>query len=268
MPVVSEMRHPSGFKFATERFIALRRDVHKGSWSEIAARVKNLRGKRPRARHVANTHRKFSSPHGRCLTKYHKCGPKPSKVSKGAAKFLVENLLQLRRDCACTSSVLQHLLAEERQVKISCSWIRKLLRENGYEWLTKKQKRQYTPHARRKRLAWAKAVLRLSVPELRKKLSLAMDGTILAMPPTDPTDRLNFCKHGEECMWRKASESCIPQLAGEDWYGKQVPATRAVPLWGWVLARWVLCGDFPSQEEARLVRMGKVCPCWQVSLCD
>ena len=97
------------------------------------------------------------------------------------------------------------------------------------------------------------------MPELRKKLSLAMDGTILAMPPTDPTDRLNFCKHGEECMWRKASESCIPQLAGEDRYGKQVPANRAVPLWG---------GCSQGGFSVVTFHRKKVCTCWQVSLCD
>ena len=33
-------------------------------------------------------------------------------------------------------------------------------------------------------------------------------------------------------MWRKPSESFLPKLAGDDDYPKQVPLSRAVPLWG------------------------------------
>jgi hypothetical protein len=33
-------------------------------------------------------------------------------------------------------------------------------------------------------------------------------------------------------MWRKSKEACKPELAGEGTYSHQVPAGRAVPMWG------------------------------------
>ena len=59
-----------------------------------------------------------------------------------------------------------------------------------------------------------------------------MDGVVLARPPTDPTERMNFCKYGETYIWRKPSERCSPELAGDGDYGNQVPLARAVPMWG------------------------------------
>ena len=74
--------------------------------------------------------------------------------------------------------------------------------------------------------------MRLSNAALKEKLSFAMDGVILGMPPRDHTERWNYCKYGTEFMWRKPSESFQPELAGDDAYGKQVPQARAIPLWG------------------------------------
>ena len=51
-------------------------------------------------------------------------------------------------------------------------------------------------------------------------------------PPTDSTERLNYCRHGEAHMWRKANETFSAQLAGDDDYNNQVPLARAVPMWG------------------------------------
>ena len=59
-----------------------------------------------------------------------------------------------------------------------------------------------------------------------------MDGVVLARPPTDPTERMKFCKYGETYIWREPSERCSPELAGDDDYGNQVPLARAVPMWG------------------------------------
>ena len=72
----------------------------------------------------------------------------------------------------------------------------------------------------------------MSGPALRQKLSMAMDGVVLSMPPADLTERLNFCRHGEERIWRKASEAFSPMLSGDTDYGNQVPLARAVPMWG------------------------------------
>jgi len=33
-------------------------------------------------------------------------------------------------------------------------------------------------------------------------------------------------------MWRKTRETNLPSLAGDDEYMKQVPLSRAIPLWG------------------------------------
>ena len=116
----------------------------------------------------------------------------------------------------------------------------------------------------RQRLKFAKGVLALSKAQLREKLSLAMDGVVLAMPPTDPTARMNFCRSGEEFMWRKPSEAFSPQLSGDDEYKNQVPLNRAVPLWGGLSS-----GGFASvvfhktkklnkREWARAVKAGKL----------
>jgi hypothetical protein len=74
----------------------------------------------------------------------------------------------------------------------------------------------------------------MSAAKLRERLSLAMDGVVLTMPPSPATDRWNFCKYGETQIWRKPSESASPELAGNDDYGNQAPLSRAVPLWGGV----------------------------------
>eukprot|EP00973_Karenia_brevis_P035096 4842249-Karenia_brevis.AAC.1 len=63
-------------------------------------------------------------------------------------------------------------------------------------------------------------------------MALAMDGVVLSIPPSDPTERLNHCKCGDTHMWRKPSEAIHPQLAGDDEYAKQVPLSRALPMWG------------------------------------
>eukprot|EP00973_Karenia_brevis_P045833 6348461-Karenia_brevis.AAC.1 len=102
----------------------------------------------------------------------------------------------------------------------------------GYKWLPKSQKRLYDKETREARVAFARRVLSLTKAQLREKLSMAMDGVILAMPPRDPTDRFNFCRCGDDHIWRKHNESLSPLLAGADEYGKQVPMARAVPMWG------------------------------------
>jgi hypothetical protein len=84
------------------------------------------------------------------------------------------------------------------------------------------------------RLAFAKKVAALSAAQLRERLSLAMDGVVLGLPPTNPIDRENYCRHGDAHMWRKRSEAANPDLAGGSKYGDQLPLARALPLWGGV----------------------------------
>ena len=59
-----------------------------------------------------------------------------------------------------------------------------------------------------------------------------MDGAIFGCAPSDPTARANHCRIGDTHMWRKRGEIASPELAGDDHYGKQVPLSRAVAVWG------------------------------------
>ncbi|CAE8704661.1 unnamed protein product [Polarella glacialis] len=98
---------------------------------------------------------------------------------------------------AAAAASLQELLQERARLwKIQkCGRSRKapkVLTRNGYFWLTRAQKRKYSPDVTAQRLPFAKAVLRMSKAQLR---------------------------------------AASPDLAGNDAYGKQVPLCRAVPLW-------------------------------------
>ena len=232
MPVVSEVVHPHGFSFPTQRQIVVRRDVHKEKWADIAAKVTNLEGMTPLPRHVANTYRKFSRRQGRVRTKYAKCGRKPWKVTKEIEAYVVKRLTELRAECVCASTTLQADVARQKSVQLSTSCIRKVLQKHGYRWLPKRQKKKYTAEVRKLRLAFARKVLSWSLKQFRERLSFAMDGVVLGLPPRDPTDRLNFCRYGDDHMWRKPSEAFSPGLAGADEYAKQIPHARALPLWG------------------------------------
>ena len=232
MPVISEVVHPRGLSFATQRRIVLLRDVHKMPWPAITKKVRNLKNQKPGQRTVERCYRAFSRRAGRVRTKYDKCGQKAHKVTAKVEAFLVKKLRRLRTKTVCTSRTLQHAAAREKGVKLCVSWVRKLLTKKGYKWLPKRQKRKYSASAKKVRVAFAKKVVALGPAALRRRLALAMDGVVLSLPPADPTDRLNFCRQGGERMWRKPSEGLSPALAGDDPYGKQVPLSRAVPFWG------------------------------------
>eukprot|EP00973_Karenia_brevis_P089186 12367277-Karenia_brevis.AAC.1 len=204
-----------------QRKVVIRREVYHETWPEIAKQVRDLRGKVPTPRLVADYYRRFSTRHGRVLSKYKNCGRKPYKVTKEVEKHLLQTLKKLRCKMVCTSTTLQLDLAQKKGVRLSVSWIRKVLVRNGYKWLPKCQKRKYDQKARAARVAFARHVLSLSKAQLREKLSMAMDGVVLAMPPRDPTERFNFCKYGEDHIWRKGNEALSPLLAGADEYGKQ-----------------------------------------------
>ena len=230
--VVSERYDPKGLSFAAQRTVVVRRDVHEETFPEIAKQVKDLSGKKPTPRLVADYYRRFSAKAGRVRSQYHKCGRKAFKVTKEVEAYLCKRLKALRRTCVCTSQTLQLDLAKAKKVRLSLPWIRKILRKHGFRWLPKRAKKKYDAETKAQRLAFAKHVVSLTVAQLKEKLSFAMDGVILSIPPSDPVARYNFCRHGETHVWRKASEAMDPDLAGADEYGKQVPLTRAVPLWG------------------------------------
>ena len=226
MPVVSEMVHPKGFDFATQRQIVLLREVRKLKWEDIAKQVKNLQGENPLPRLCANYYHEFSRRLGRRRARYDRCGNKPSKVTPQVEQFLVKQLKALRRTCVCTSTTLQQVLARDMGVKLTDRYVRKLLQKKGYRWLPRRQKRVYSTIQKAERLKFAKHVVSLSKAQLREKLSLAMDGVVLGIPPADPTDRMNFCRYGDEYMWRKRSEAFQPELAGQDSYGSCIPRMK------------------------------------------
>jgi transposase len=141
--------------------------------------------------------------------------------------------LQLRKQSICTSTVLQRELAQEKQVELDTSTIRKVLGRQGFKWLPRAQKPKYDKNAKKARLKFANYILRMTVKKLREWLSFAMDGVILTIPPsTDDVARENYCRFGDTHMWRKPEESASPELAGDDPFGKQVPIGRAIPIWG------------------------------------
>ena len=91
-----------------------------------------------------------------------------------------------------------------------------------------------------------------------------MDGTIIAMPPTDPTDRLTFCRRGESCIYRKTSESFKDELADDDTYSNQIPLSRAIPLWGgcseggFAVVAIHSRKKFNGKEWSQVVKQGKL----------
>ena len=206
MPVVQEVRHPRSLDFANERKVVLLRDIQGCSWDSIRRQVRNLRGHMPSVSLLKRVHKGFKQTLGRRPYKYQNCGRRPSKSTKAVQKFLVQRLLALRLQCVCTSLTLQRELLSKKGVHLDASSIRKVLRKHGYHWLPKAQKRKYSAPRRAERLRFARAVVQLSRARLREKLSFSMDGVILALPPRDPTDRANYCAHGDGHMWRQRGE--------------------------------------------------------------
>ncbi|CAE8587989.1 unnamed protein product [Polarella glacialis] len=223
MPVISEVVHPLSLNFENQRKVILLRDVKKQSWDDVRKQVRNLKGKKPTVKLLRRVYKNFSKKKGRVVYKYKKCGRKPWKVTKGVESFLLRRLKALRCESICTTTVLQRELVNEKGVDLEASTIRKVLTRNGYFWLTRAQKRKYSPDVTAQRLAFAKAVLRMSKAQLRERLSLSLDGVVLSMAPKDPLERQNWCAHGDTHMWRKRCEAASPDLAGNDAYGKQVP---------------------------------------------
>ena len=139
-------------------------------------------------------------------------------------------LVALRKKTICTSTTLQRLLAQEKNIKVSDSGIRKALLSMGYRWLPRAQKRKYSNADMKARLAFAKKVVRMGARKLKGHMAIAIDGVVLAAPPRNATDRENHCKHGESHMRRQKNEAACPDLAGEDPFAKQIPMSRALPL--------------------------------------
>ena len=266
MPMVSQMQHPQSLDFPNQRKAYRLRTDEGLSYAKIAELVVNLRGEASTAECVRRAIQAFSVKKGMSVYKYSKCGRAPWKLTKDAQAFLIRKLLSLRKKSICTSTTLQKALAEEMSIKVSDSTVRKFLLKKGSKWLPRAQKRQYSDDDKKKRLAFAKKVIRLGAKGLKDTMSMAMDGVVLAMPPTDPTDRENHCKHGESHMWRKPGEAAHPDLAGEDPFAKQLPLARSVPLWGGISHHGVAeilihkTKKCSVDEWATAIRKGKMMP--------
>ena len=251
MPLVSEMQHPRSLSFAAQRQVVLLRDTQHLAFAAIAARVRNLVGERPSKNLVREVYRDFARPTGHVQYNYRKCGRGRVKVTKTVTQHLEQLLLRQRRQGPCESDVLRRELLREKGVDLAASTIRKALRQLGYFWLPRSQKRLYSAYDMQRRRDFAAAALRLSPARLREKLAFAMDGVVLSMPPEDATGRANFCKGGGSHMWRKHGEAALPALAGHLGYEKQVPLSRAVPMWGGLSYGGFAIVLFHPQEKLR-----------------
>ena len=233
-------------------------------YEEIAGKVVNLSGEHPTWPTIRTICNEFSVKKGCRPYKYHKSGRKPWKMTSDIQTYVLRRLVADRIHHVVTSSYLAALVAANKGVVVEASSIRKLLLNKGYKWLPRRQRRQYSKEQRAERMAFCRAVLRLSKKDLRHKLAMSLDGTVFSMPPEDETDRRNYCWGGVTHMWRKPGEANCPKLAGADDYTKQVPLARALPMWGgcsedgFAVVVWHTYKKLTSDEGAAAVKAGNL----------
>eukprot|EP00973_Karenia_brevis_P034732 4792445-Karenia_brevis.AAC.1 len=177
MPVLSEMVHPRGLDFNSQRKVVMLRDQQGLSFPEIRKKVVNLQGQHPCEDVVRRVYYRFSDHQGHAPYQYGKCGRKAWKAPPHIRDFLVRKLLKLRKKTVCTSTVLQSILAQEKQVELSARYIRKVLQAAGFHWLPRAQKRKYSRADMNARLAFAKRALRMTIAQLKDHMALSIDGT-------------------------------------------------------------------------------------------
>jgi hypothetical protein len=83
-------------------------------------------------------------------------------------------------------------LAREKHIIVNVRKVQQVLKDAGYTWTTRSQKRKYTEEDMQKRLAFATEVAEMTAAEVAAKFSMAMDGVILTMPPPDSVGRHNY----------------------------------------------------------------------------
>ena len=232
MVVLKESVHPRSLNFTNQRRVVMLRQFQKMPFSRIAQAVKNLKGERPSKDMVRKVFNDFSPKVGRRKFQYARCGRKAWKVTAELKAFVLKRLVQLRIKCVCTSTTLQRECAKTLHVKVGASTLRKVVKAAGYRWAPRSQKPKLSAKLKLQRKLWCQRVLDMSPKELQRKLALSMDGCVVSCPPKDAVDRANFCTVGDTHMYRKPSEAAAPELAGNTKFGKQVPLSRAVPLWG------------------------------------
>ena len=264
MPVTQEQVTARSLDFANQRKAYLLRTVHGKSYEAIAAEVFTLAGRHPVWGTVRNVCERFSLRKGCRPLRHHKCGRKPWKLTREVQRFVLKKLLGCRMTQVVTSASLARDVAARFGVAVEASTIRKCLKQRGYSWLRRGQKRKYGPEDREARLRFARAVVRLTRKELQSKFAMSLDGVVLSMPPARDTERFNYCWGGVHRMWRKPGETKGPLLAGGGGYEKQVPLARAVPLWGGIspvgfeAVLWHKDKKVNHQEWTNAVRTGKL----------
>ena len=264
MTLITEVVSKKSLDFRNQQKAYLLRTVHKRPYKSIAQVVVNGQGQHPCWATVRNICETFSGRKGRRPYNYHKCGRKAWKLTRPVQRFVLRKLIGQRVKQVVTSPSLAEAVAREKGVILEASSIRKFLQRRGYRWLPRSQKRKYTEEDRLRRMAFARSVLRLSEDALRLKLAMSLDGVVLSMPPTSDVDRFNYCWGGISHMWRKPGEANSPSLAGNDGYDKQLPVSRAIPLWGGCSAHgfetvlWHAKKKTDHEEWSAAVRQGKL----------
>ena len=244
-----------------QRKVYILRSVDGLSWNKIALKVKNRQGERPFWQVCRDAFKKFSIATGRATSKYDRCGRKPV-LTQALRSWLVRRLRSERKKGLCTSTTLQRDLVRAHGVTVEASTIRRALLKEGYQWLRRSKKPKYNAKDRRAREAFADKIADMTLPEMKRAFHLSLDGVILTRPPKDPTARENWCRTQETHVWRKSTEAALPELAGHDSYAKQVPLSRAVPLWGgiswggFVPVLWHNTKKVKAVDWAEVVRSG------------
>ena len=231
MTFVGENRRANSMNFSNERKVVIMRGQRK-KYRVIQSQVKNRKGVMPGLTTLKDTVRRFNKRVGQVVYKYDNCGRTAWKMTNANKAFVVRMLLKLRKSQYCTSTTLQQVLAKERRVVVNVKSIQRCLRDSGYRWLPKSQKRKYSGLDMRKRVDFAAPLDGLPLAQYQEKVSFSMDGVILPMAPASPVERLNFCRSDETKMWRQRSEYAVPELAGDEKMPKQVPLDRSVAFWG------------------------------------
>ena len=214
-----------------QKKVYFRRTVHKESWRIIASKVKNMKKKTPGWKVCRDTFNRITARNPK-KSDYSDCG-RPATITPELRKWLVSQLLILRKKTVCTSNMLARLLASKKKVVVGDSIIRRHLVKAGYKWLPRNKKPKYTKDQRIARAALANKILKFkSNAAMDKDLHFSMDGVVLTVPPQGHIERENFLRSDDHSVWRKPSEGNLPELAGHDVYAKQVPQNRMLPLWG------------------------------------
>ena len=226
MVMLTVSAHPRGLSVAQQRQVyALRKHGLRGKklgWKRISEQVVNLQGEAPYWKVCRDAYNSMHARSNHAAYDYSNCGRKPKLTSK-LAKWLVSRLRALRKVKECTSTVLQLELAKHKRVKVEASLVRKALKDAGYKWSLRAKKPKYNKKEKQERLAFAKQVMRLSIAELRAKMSLSLDGVTITMPPTEKIARDNYCRSDVRYCYKLPSEGNLEELQGYDNYKKQVP---------------------------------------------